>query len=96
MEITSMKIFKIGLRIWIAAISVVSFLIGWIMFAHSGKPVSIFGSSSQPLPVQASQFQPIPTIPPLNDPQLNTQTFQSLPQQQPQMSFQPRLRTGGS
>lgn len=91
-----MKNFKIGLRIWIAAVSVVSFIVGWVMFAHSGKPVSILGQSSQLQPVQASQLQPIPTLPPLNfnDPQLSTQNIQPLPQ--PQTLFQPRLRSGGS
>jgi hypothetical protein len=89
-----MKIFKIGLRIWIAAVSVVSFLMGWIMFAHSGKPVSVLGQSSQPQPVQASQLQPIPTLPPLDDPQLSMQSIQPMPQAQ--MQFQPRLRSGGS
>jgi hypothetical protein len=89
-----MKIFKIGLRIWIGAVSLASFLMGWILFAHSGKPVSILGQSSQPQPVQASQLQPIPTLPPLNDPQLSMQSIQPLPQ--PQMQFQPRLRSGGS
>jgi hypothetical protein len=88
-----MKNFKTGIHIWIAAASVGSFLAGWVVFAHSSKPVSILGQSSQP--VQASQMQAIPTLPPLNDPQLTTQGFQTLPQQ-PQMSFQPRLRTGGS
>jgi len=88
-----MKNLKTGLRIWMAAASVGSFLAGWVMFAHSAKPVSILGQSSQP--VQASQMQAIPTLPPLNDPQLSTQGFQTF-QQQPQMSFQPRLRTGGS
>jgi hypothetical protein len=91
-----MKIIKIGLRIWIAAVSVASFLMGWIMFAHSGKPVSILGQSSQLQPVQATPLPPIPTLPPLNDLQLNTQNIQPLPQPQPQMLFQPRLRTGGS
>jgi hypothetical protein len=89
-----MKILKIGLRIWIAAVSVVSFLMGWIMFAHSGKPVSILGQTSQPQPVQASPLQPIPTLPPLDDPQTSMQSIQPLPQAQ--MQFQPRLRSGGS
>jgi hypothetical protein len=88
-----MKNFKMGLHIWIAAASVGSFLAGWVMFAHSAKPASILSQSSQP--VQASQIQAIPTLPPLNDLQLGSQGFQTL-QQQPQMSLQPRLRTGGS
>jgi len=88
-----MKNLKMGLHIWMAAAFAGSFLAGWVMFAHSAKPVSILGQSSQP--VQASQMQAIPTLPPLNDPQLGSQGFQPLPQQ-PQILFQPRLRTGGS
>lgn len=94
-----MKILKIGLRIWIGIISIFSFLLGWILFAHSAKPVSILNQTSQPSqpqPVIASQLQPIPTLPPLNDPQLSAQNIQPIPQQQPQMLFQPRLRSGGS
>jgi hypothetical protein len=33
-----MKPFKLGLRIWIAITSVVSFLAGWAMFSRAGKP----------------------------------------------------------
>jgi hypothetical protein len=93
-----MKIMKIGLRIWIGIVSIFSFLFGWILFAHSAKPVSILsqpGQPSQPQPVTASQLQPIPTVPPINDPQSGFQNFQPI-QQQPQMLFQPRLRSGGS
>lgn len=91
-----MKIMKIGLRVWIGIVSLFSFLLGWILFAHSAKPVSILSQPSQPQPVLASQLQPIPTLPPLNDPQLSSQNIQPIPQQQPQMLFQPRLRSGGS
>lgn len=86
---------KFGLRIWIAAVSIFSFLLGWLIFAHSGKPASISGQAGQAQPAQASPLEPIPTIAPLNDPGLSTQSFQTF-QQQPQMQFQPRLRTGGS
>jgi hypothetical protein len=37
-----MKNFKIGLRIWILITSVMSFLTGWAMLAHAGKPASLF------------------------------------------------------
>ena len=40
-----MKNFKIGLRIWILITSVLSFLTGWVMLAHAGKPASLFQSA---------------------------------------------------
>jgi hypothetical protein len=91
-----MKIFKIGLRVWIAIVSVFSFFLGWILFAHSAKPVSILSQPSQPQPVQSSQLQPIPTLPPINDLQTGAQNFQPIQPQPPQTFFQPSLRTRGS
>ncbi len=41
-----MKPVKLTLRIWIAVTSILSFLGGWALLSHSGKPVSIFGSST--------------------------------------------------
>ncbi len=90
-----MKVWKLGLRVWIAIASVFSFLLGWILFAHSAKPVSILGQTVQPQPALASPLQPVPTTPPLYDPQTGFQNFQPIAPQ-PQMQFQPFLRSGGS
>jgi hypothetical protein len=91
-EVKKMKKMKISLRIWIATVSVFSFLFGWGMFAHSNKPVSLLGQQGQP--VVSANLQPLPTLTPLNSSQSVVQSIQ--PQQQAQLSFQPRLRTSGS
>jgi len=104
-----MKLFKIGLRIWIMLTSVLSFLAGWIMLAHAPKPIQNSAPSS-------ANIAPLPTLAPL--PGLDTGNNQSgwnlfqnsSPSVQPQVqqpiqpSVQtfnnsapmPRLHTGGS
>jgi hypothetical protein len=42
-----MKKIKTLLRYWIASASIMGFLFGWIMFAHSSKPVSLTGQTNQ-------------------------------------------------
>jgi len=87
-----MKPFKNALRYWFAITSVLSFLGGWIILAHSPKPVQ------QTATVNAA---PLPTLPPIqafgnsND---NGPSFFSPNSQvnsQPSTGFR-RLRTGGS
>ena len=88
-----MKPFKIFLRYWFAITSVLSFLAGWIILAHSPKPVQPTTSSSlAPLPTLA----PIQTFGNVNNNGLgffspnNSQT-----NSQPSLGFT-RMRTGGS
>ena len=90
-----MKLFKKLLRYWIAIASVLSFLGGWIILAHSPKPVLPGSTASQSLaalpPIQAygndinnnglGFFS--------NNAPANSQTIQ------PNTGF-PRLRTRGS
>jgi hypothetical protein len=40
-----MKPLKIGLRVWIAMTSLLSFLGGWAILSHSGKPAPLFSTS---------------------------------------------------
>jgi hypothetical protein len=90
-----MKIFKKVLRYWIAIASVLSFLGGWVILAHSPKPVQ-----SQPASVQSVA---LPNLPPIqaygsnvNNNGLNffsNNNSQSSPQ--PSTSV-PMLRTRGS
>ena len=104
-----MRLFKIGLRIWIMLTSVLSFLAGWIMLAHAPKPIQNSSPSS-------ANIAPLPTLAPLAG--LNTgnnqnswNLFQNSPlsvqpqvQQPVQPSIQtfnnsapmPRMHTGGS
>ena len=53
---------RMVLRIWIGTASLFSFLIGWVMLAHSLKPVSGSASASS---AQAAQAAPIPTLAPM-------------------------------
>jgi hypothetical protein len=96
------KLLKVGLRLWIGAASVVSFLAGWIILAHSPKPVVASSSARSGAAVAA----PLPTLVPLppldfaagtalqnpqfQNPQLN------IPQQSQSIFLQPVFRTGGS
>ncbi|MCL4529639.1 MAG: hypothetical protein M1282_09505 [Chloroflexi bacterium] len=94
-----MKLFKLGLRIWIAITSVGTFMVGWIMIAHAPKPVQPASSSSV-------SVAPLPTLAPLaplnfsNNGAGQSQSFtiQQAPAQAPIQNFfsQPSFRTSGS
>jgi hypothetical protein len=102
-----MKLFKLGLRLWIMLTSVLSFLMGWILLAHAPKPVQPSFSTSSPASVDS-----IPTLAPLpsldaGNGQNNGNIFQSSPfsVQPPVQSFSqpsnnfapaPVFRTSGS
>jgi hypothetical protein len=90
-----MKNFKIGLRIWIAFSSMFGFLAGWVMLAHSPKPVPPTQIASVPQPIDLRALPPLPSIsqPGLNVQPLTLQTITPLPQTS---LSRPRLRTGGS
>ena len=86
-----MRLLKIGLRFWITLTSVVSFLAGWVMLAHSPKPVQ---------PNAGETVSAVPTLAPLPplDFSAGGSQFQNLPlmvQQSPR-SFSPSFRSGGS
>ncbi len=83
-----MKQQKTGLRIWIASVAVTGFLAGWGMFAHSGKPASLFNLPSISAAAQAQSLQQ-------SNAASSSSGIQSLPQLPP-ASYLPRLRTGGS
>jgi hypothetical protein len=93
-----MKPLKLGLRVWILITSLVSFLGGWALLSHAGKPAPL-GSQMQTAP--SSSFAPIPTLPAV--PSIDSMTsgsanLQPLPSLQlnTSQSFFPRMRTGGS
>ncbi len=96
-----MKPLKLGLRIWIAITSILSFIGGWMLFSHAGKPAPLF-NSSQPVDTQPSQVQSqnLPPIPSLD--QLTNGSGSSALQPLPSLSqgaspnFMPRFRTRGS
>ena len=91
----TVKPFKIFLRYWFAITSVLSFMAGWIILAHSPKPVQ---------PTKANNdIAPLPTLPPIqtfgNDNNNNAFGFFSnnnvQTNSQSGLGF-PRMRTGGS
>jgi hypothetical protein len=93
-----MKPIKLGLRIWIAITSIISFLGGWMLFSHAGKPVPLFSAQqavdSQSTQPQTNNLPPIPSLDQLTKGN-GSSAVQPLPSL-PQGSFQPRFRTRGS
>jgi hypothetical protein len=99
-----MKPLKIGLRLIIAIASLISFLAGWILFSHAGKPQPLF--PSQPVPDDSSnttfvmpQLQPVPSLNDLVTNGGSSASLQPLPSLQnnaPITRSRPRLRTMGS
>ena len=95
-----MKPLKLGLRVWILITSLFSFLGGWALLSHAGKPVPL-GSQVQPVAPASSSLAPIPTLPAV--PSIDSMTsgsanLQPLPSLQlnTSQSYFPRIRTGGS
>lgn len=95
-----MKPLKIGLRVIIAIASLISFLGGWILFSHAGKPQPLF--TSQPAPDNSSfvapTLQPIPSLNDLTNGGSSLNSLQPLPslQNSPVIRSMPRMRTRGS
>ncbi len=88
-----MKPFKNFLRYWLAVMSIFTFVGGWIILAHSPKPVQPNKSTSSLAPLQ--NLAPIQTFGNNNN---GSGLFPSLPSNsQPSSGFGfPTLRTGGS
>ena len=98
-----MKLVKVGLRIYIAISTIIGFLVGWILLAHSGKPadnsaaaqtnnITFFSDTSN----QSGQaLAPIPSLDQLTAGATAVQAPQALPQL-PSVGFSPRIRTHGS
>jgi len=87
-----MRLFRFALNIWITLVSIMSFLLGWVILGHSPKPVQ---PTSQPSTVSVA---PLPTLTPLDSPQFGSGN--SIQNFQVQNGFssvpQPIFRTGGS
>ena len=90
-----MKLFKFGLRIWITVTSIFAFLVSWVMFSHSPKPVSWSAGNAAVSALPA--LDPLPPIQGVSDGGGPGNIFSV--QQNPTV-FQPRRRsifvTGGS
>lgn len=88
-------LFRTFMKTWITIVSLAAFIGGWIIFGHSGKPVSATTSVAvQDSPVVA--VTPLPTLAPLTGLSDNTQNLQALPAQPQFQLIRPRLRTRGS
>ena len=88
-----MKVFRFALNIWITLASIFSFLVGWVVLAHSPKPVQ----SAAPAAMTSPAI--LPPLAPLEGRELwEGGGFQGI--QAPSSSFggvqQPIFRTGGS
>ena len=69
-----MKPLKLGLRFWILISSIFSFLGGWAMLSHAGKPAPFFMFTSPQTDTTAN----VVTLP-----QANTNNFAAMPTLQP-------------
>ncbi len=89
-----MKTYKKILHLWIAFVSVLSFLVGWVMLAHSPKPIQPSQNQNN-----LTSFAPLPTLAPIQAFGNNNAAGSGLgffapnPQPMARSSF---LRTGGS
>jgi hypothetical protein len=97
LEANYMKPYKNFLRYWFAITSVLSFVGGWIIFAHSPKPVGQTAGN------EANSLAPLPTLAPIqtfgnsNNKNWFGSLFSSGSQNNAQQSSGfPRIRTGGS
>ncbi len=93
---------KLGLRVWIAITSILSFLFGWALFSHSGKPAPLIVNQPDASQLSPSQFQspnlpPVPSIDQLTSGSSSggLQPLQSL-SQNTSPNFFPRFRSRGS
>lgn len=92
-----MRLLRLGLRFWITLTSVFSFLIGWIILAHSPKPIQNTSTTTS----SSAMVTPLPTLTPLNFDGGSSQSASPFTIIQPQSAPSnfapaPMFRTGGS
>ena len=88
-----MKIYRKVLRYWIAIASVFSFLGGWIILAHSPKPVQT--TTTQPANAQLTVLPTLAPLPAFNS-GVNNNGLNSTSNNSQINSGMPLLRTRGS
>jgi hypothetical protein len=85
-----MKNLKLGLRVWIAVTSLLSFLGGWAILSHADKPAALFADQTITLPDPIEQSQAL--LPPLEPiPSLEDLTVAGSLQPLPSLSSAPRV-----
>lgn len=82
-----MKSFKTVLHVLITFASVIGFLSGWAMLAHSRKPIQ---------PVQAQVLDPLPPLQPIQTFNNNSNGLQVLSPLPQRRGFSSAFMTGGS
>jgi hypothetical protein len=87
-----MKFFKTTLRIWITVTSMAGFLFGWVILAHSPKPVDKTVSAGS----NSAQLAPIPSLDALVSQSSGDGSNQQVVGFQGSQNFRPMMRTGGS
>ncbi len=92
-----MKIWKSLIRVWLTLISLISFLVGWVVLAHAPKPNQFKPSSIPPAP----KLDPVPSLDQVMNSDQNQSRgfFRVLPAQPAQpapVQQAPLLRSGGS
>lgn len=64
-----MKPLKLGLRVWFTITSLVSFLAGWMLLSHAGKPAPLLPSQTNQgniaVSTNTNASNPLPTLQPL-------------------------------
>ncbi|HMU93234.1 MAG TPA: hypothetical protein PKE35_08865 [Anaerolineales bacterium] len=80
-----MKIWKTAIRVWFTLVSLISFLVGWIVLAHSPKPNQFKASDIPAMP----KLKPVPSL----EEAMFSGRAESLIQINPRTVF---LRTSGS
>jgi len=64
-----MKPLKLGLRVWFTITSLVSFLAGWMLLSHAGKPAPLLppqtNQDNTAVTTDTSTATPLPTLQPL-------------------------------
>lgn len=86
-----MKLWKNLIRIWLTLISLISFLVGWVVLAHAPKP-NQFNPANGPA---APKLDPVPSIDQLV-PADGSRSQIFVNPSQPRQQRMPVLRSGGS
>ncbi len=84
-----MKLWKSLIRIWLTLVSLITFLVGWVVIAHAPKPNQFKPSSVPAMP----KLDPVPSLNQVmnSDGQSQSQVFIAPSQQRTRI-----LRSGGS
>ncbi len=92
-----MNMYRKLLRIWIAVTSFIGFMIGWVFLAQTSEAEFVTNANTGGLEIYS--LPPIPSVNGISNHSLETDSVQMFTfdqSVQPQQTFAPALRTGGS